>query len=330
LVVFLTGSELGSLRPCGCSGGQLGGLEKRPAVFDRVPASRRLIVETGNLAANDGEQDLIKFRIFFEAFKRLDYDFVCLTAQDIAMAERLGLSASPQQGFAILKDPDAGVEMLSKPFPDQGVTVTVASFDPRTTPVEQAASAFDMRGGTSTLDILVLRHCDSGVLQDIAAKVQGIDCIVCPSDSDEPHLLSEPGARPMVVTVGRFGRHIARLQVAVRGPQGEPALQFERISVTEDLPDDENLVQLYRQYQQLVGEANLLESYPRIPLPDDLAFTGSEDCRRCHEYEYDMWNTKAHADALASLKKVGSDRDPECVVCHVVGMEYEAFEGCRV
>ena len=58
-------------------------------------------------------------------------------------------------------------------------------------------------------------------------------------------------------------------------------------------------------------------------MPDGLAFTGSEDCRRCHEYEYDKWNMKAHADALASLKKVGSDRDPECVVCHVVGMEYE-------
>ncbi len=31
--IFFTGSELGALKPCGCSGGQLGGLSKRMAVF---------------------------------------------------------------------------------------------------------------------------------------------------------------------------------------------------------------------------------------------------------------------------------------------------------
>ena len=89
------------MRPCGCSGGQLGGLEKRPAVFDRVPASRRLIVDTGNLAAGDGEQDLIKFRILFEAMGLLDYDMVCLTDQDVAMAERLGLLDESPAGVRV-------------------------------------------------------------------------------------------------------------------------------------------------------------------------------------------------------------------------------------
>lgn len=323
LDIFLTGSVLGSLRPCGCSGGQLGGLEKRPAIFNRVPASRRLIVDTGNLAANDGEQDLIKFRIIFEALGLLDYDIVCLTGQDIAIAERLGLPANPQQAFGILKDQDAGSEVLTKQFPDHGVTVRVATFDPQTSPADRVAGLFAGGDATSTIDILILRRCDSGLLRDITAKSQGIDCIVCPSDSDEPHLLSDPGVRPLVVTVGRFGRHMCRLRVAVPEQRGEPVLQFESIPVTADLPDDPALVQLYKQYQQLVSEANLLESYPRLPLPDGLTFTGSEDCRRCHEYEYDTWGMKAHANALASLKKVGSDRDPECVVCHVVGMEYE-------
>ncbi len=323
LVVFLTGNELSSLRPCGCSGGQLGGLEKRPAVFDRVPASHRLLVGAGALVANDGEQDLIKFRILFEALRLLDYDVLCMTSQDLAVAESLGLLMNSQQEFVILKDQDPGSEVFTKQLPEAGATVRVAAFDPRTSPVDRVTELFGREDATPTLDILILRHCDDGLLEDITAKSQGIDCIVCPSDADEPHLLSEPGARPLVVTLGRFGRYICRLRAAKGGREGEPVLQFESIPVAADLPDDPALVQLYRQYQQLVNEANLLESYPRIPLPDGLAFTGSEDCRRCHEYEYDMWSTKAHADAMASLKKVGSDRDPECVVCHVVGMEYE-------
>ena len=91
----------------------------------------------------------------------------------------------------------------------------------------------------------------------------------------------------------------------------------------QKLPDDPALVQLYRQYQQLVGQSGLLESYPRVPLPAGLAFAGSMSCKPCHESAYDKWSTTAHAHALDALKKVGSDRDPECVICHVIGMEYE-------
>ncbi len=323
MVIFLTGSELGSLRPCGCSGGQLGGLEKRPAVFGRVPASRRLTIDTGALVANDGEQDLIKFRIMFEALRLLYYDAVCLTDRDQAIAERLGLLTALQQAFSILRDGNDGSGVFTKRFPDLGVTVNVASFDPRIASLEQATQLVDRAHDASSIDILILRHCDNGLLRDTIAKVGGIDCIICPSDADEPHLLSEPSVKPLVVTVGRLGRHLCRLQVVIAAPQGEPTLRFEAVPVAADLPDDPVLVQLYRQYQQLVSEANLLENYPRIPLPEGLAYTGSEDCKRCHEYEYDAWSMKAHGDALTSLKKVGSDRDPECVVCHVVGMEYE-------
>ncbi len=95
LVLFLTGSELGSLRPCGCSGGQLGGIEKRLAVFNSVPATRRLVVETGSLVPSDHEQDQMKFRILFEAFGRLNYDVVLLTGRDVEIAGRLGLFADP-------------------------------------------------------------------------------------------------------------------------------------------------------------------------------------------------------------------------------------------
>jgi hypothetical protein len=157
----------------------------------------------------------------------------------------------------------------------------------------------------------------------LAARVPEIDGIICPSDTDEPQLLSDPGVTPLVFTIGRFGRHVCRLDVAVSERAGEMTLRFEQIPVEAKLPDDEALVQLYRQYQQLVRDSHLLEKHPRIPLPGDLAYAGSASCERCHAYEYEKWSTKAHADALASLKKVGSDRDPECVGCHVIGMEYE-------
>jgi len=326
LTIFLTGNELSSLRPCGCSGGQLGGLEKRPAVFHRVPASDRLIVDTGTFLARDSEQDLIKLRIILRALDLLDYDVVRLTDFDVEMMERLGFVGDWQQAFDIITDraEESLPRTFVKRFPDRGLTVRVASFDPRTSGVEQVIRLFAGDEATSTVDILMLRQCDEGILREIAAKIPGIDCIICPPESDEPHILSGPDARPLVVTVGRFGRYVCRLRVATAGPSAEPALHFDVIPVTAELPDDQALVQLYQQYQQLVKESNLLESYPRLPLPEGLAYEGSESCKKCHEYEYEQWSAKPHAEAFATLTKVGADADPECVICHVVGMEYES------
>jgi hypothetical protein len=283
-----------------------------------------MVVDTGSLSAGDGEQDLLKFGIFWEAFRLLRYDLVCLTREDIAMAERLGLLTSPQQAFGLLEDRDGAVQVFRKQFRDLGLTVNVAAFDSRTTPAEDAADLFAGDPAASALNILILRDSDRVLLRDLIAKSKGIDCVIFPSDADEPHILSEGGATPLVITVGRLGRHIGRLQVTISAKGARPVLEYGSIPVVEELPDDAALVQLYKRYQQLVSAANLLESYPRFPLPDDLTFTGSESCRGCHSYEYDMWSEKSHAVALDSLKKVGSDRDPECVICHVIGMEYES------
>ncbi len=91
LTVYLTGSELGELKPCGCATGQLGGLEKRSAVLSNVPARRRLIVDTGSFVKGTDEQDIIKFKIIMRAFNLLDYDLVNLTKEDIEIAQDLAL-----------------------------------------------------------------------------------------------------------------------------------------------------------------------------------------------------------------------------------------------
>lgn len=328
--VFFTGSELGALKPCGCSGGQLGGLSKRAAIFDRSPAAGRVIVDTGTLVAGTGEQDLIKFRILFEAFRLLAYDLVHLTDTDVQIARMLGLSA-PQNGpFAVIgapwepdrKDLRAGFvkRLVGR---DGEVGVRFVSVDAQKDRPQSAAELFARPGGEYGVNILILRNADAESRR-IWAESAGADCLVVPSDSDEPRVLSEPGERPLTFAVARFGRYVSRLRVRFPGPGTEPALFLEDIPVEETLADDEALVNLYRQYQELVRRSELLEKYPRIPLPEGLEYVGSQACQQCHSYEHAAWSQKAHADAFATLVEVGSDRDPECVICHVIGMDRES------
>jgi hypothetical protein len=328
VVLFFTGSELGILKPCGCSGGQLGGLEKRTGIFAEIPRADRLVIDTGDLVQGTQEQDLIKFRIQFEAFSLLDYDLVHLTPQDLEIAGQLHILGDGDRAFDIIgaQGQDAGVpKAFSRQFSAGGrpLAVNVVAYDAQNGDIGATGVLFPDVLAEEAVNVLILRGCRRGATQNVLPTAPpNIDCVICPSDSDEPQILSVPGARPLAFTVGRFGRYVCRLDVTVPQQQGPAVLRFTEIRVEEQLPADEALVQLYRSYQQLVRESNLLEKYPRIPLPDDLVYTGSKSCASCHEYEFEKWSAQPHASALATLQKVGSDRDPECVICHVVGMEY--------
>ena len=49
-------------------------------------------------------------------------------------------------------------------------------------------------------------------------------------------------------------------------------------------------------------------------------YLGEKNCRRCHETEYQMYTKQQHAHAFATLENNQRDATPECLPCHVVGM----------
>jgi hypothetical protein len=331
LTVFLTGNELGALKPCGCSGGQLGGFDRRLAVLNSVPEDKRLIINTGSFVKSDSEQDLIKYHIIIQALQLLDYDLVNLGEQDIEIGSNLGMLEGIESAFNVISSYGTS-EMnipakFTKKFSLKGRTVlaTVAVFDPESTPIEQIEELFDLPAGVPTLNILILSNSDPGTIRSIAKTAPFVDCIVCPSESDEPALIGNPNRRPLAFTVGRFGRYVCGLKVTAPARVGQRLrLAFKEQPIEENLPKDDSLVKLYEDYQQIVKDRNLLEEHPRFALPDDLEYVGSISCKTCHEYEYETWNSKAHARAFSTLEKVNSQYDPECVVCHVIGMDYES------
>jgi hypothetical protein len=327
--VFLTGSELGALKPCGCSGGQLGGFDRRSAVFAGVPKQKRLIVDTGGLIKSDSEQDLIKFNIIIQAFSLLGYDLVNLTEKDMKTAQNLGLLSNPVVGFI---SPYGSGEKMAARFRTQyllnseHITISVLTFDVDTSPIEQIKEAFPREPGQQSVNILIINRCDDAIISSIA-NLGIVDCLVCPSESDEPMIIGDPnnpGRSGLVVSVGRFGRYVSRLQITQGGEKGKLKIDFSAIPVTEDLPQEKSLVELYKAYQQLVKDSNLVEKGGRFALPNGLKYTGSESCKLCHRAEYETCSDHAHSHAFSTLRRVGSQFDPECVVCHTVGMKYES------
>ncbi len=331
LTVFFTGSTLGALKPCGCSGGQLGGLERRRAIFDTVPRQRRLVVDTGSFVKGDGEQDLIKYNIIAQALQLLNYDLASLSEKDVEIGGNLNLLDDAAMGVHLIAPPygaaDANLPAkFTREVGLQGKTivVTIAAFDAKTASAEQVRGLFTPQAGAQSLNILILNQCDAGIIESVAAAAPSVDCLVCPAQSDEPIVLSDPGKKPFVFSVGRFGRHVCKLLIETGAGRNALKLNLQVIPVAENLEKDASLVSLYKDYQQVVRDSNLLEKYPRFAPPNNLEYVGSLSCKPCHDSEYEKWQETGHAKAYATLEQVGSQADPECVVCHAVGMEYQS------
>ena len=344
LTIFVTGNELGSMQPCGCSGGQLGGLDRRYAVLNAVGPQNCLIIDTGSLVSESTGQNIIKFSIIVQAFAQLGYDVVNLTEHDILIARQAGLLDGLSSLFNCITagSPD-DVKLpakYTKKFTLNGIVFEAAVVATETEDqIPRLPDLFSSPAGSpSTVNILILNRADARTIATVS-EMNLVDLLIVPPQSDEPTLVSDANAGPLVISSGRIGKYVGKIQAIFDGAGQKPRLVFASVPVTEDIPQHQPLVELYKDYQRLVKDANIIERQPRFILPGNLEYVGSKYCKLCHDYEYEKWMASKqvfipalskqaspdswHAGAFATLEKVGSEYDPECVVCHVVGMQYQ-------
>jgi hypothetical protein len=326
ITVFVTGNELGELRPCGCSGGQLGGFERRGALLNTVQPQQRLILDTGNLIKEENEQSLIKFDIIMQAFTLLKYDVVNLTRRDAAHAELIGnvpfklITAQNEEQVNLPQLFSKEIELDAN-----AVTVIAASFNDNERQTEKTIEKLAAANSGTAIKIAVFDGNESAAKYYLG-DMGGIDIVIVRTEADEPRVLKNAGKKAMMISAGQMGKYVGRLDVrrAKTGTGFEFA--YKGIAVDANLAQDPQLLELYKSYQTIVKNQGLLEKYPRYVLPDNLEYTGSTACglKGCHDYEYKTATTQKHAHAFESLVLSGSDYDPECVICHTIGMEYRS------
>ncbi len=331
VTIFLTGDVLGELKPCGCASGQLGGFEKRASILQKVTTDKKLVIDTGNFIADETEQDIIKFGIIMQALGMLGYDIVNLTDNDIRIATELGLLESVSfDVISYASEPDSTISATRTrelQIGDKCLLVAVSSAKGGSQQIESVQKLFPTRHNGHEgpiLNILITDDCREHLIEHIS-DMDVVDVLICPASADEPVIVDQKREKPMVLTVGRLGKYVGQLTVRL-GEGQSLQLDYKEVPVDEQLPSDEELVQLYKQYQFMVAEEELLEKVIKVPLPNGLQYLGSTSCgfgSSCHQYEYEKWSQKAHAKAYQTLVDVGSQYDPECIKCHVVGLDYE-------
>jgi 2',3'-cyclic-nucleotide 2'-phosphodiesterase (5'-nucleotidase family) len=127
-----------------------------------------------------------------------------------------------------------------------------------------------------------------------------------------------------LLTVGRDGKYVGQAEIVPpRVDGGSPRLADVRgVDLGPTTPEDSTARAIEAAYLQRVADEKLLEKVPRVTIPDGDHFAGSAACASCHPAAHRTWAASAHSHAWATLVHAGHQRDPDCVGCHVVGLEY--------
>lgn len=77
----------------------------------------------------------------------------------------------------------------------------------------------------------------------------------------------------------------------------------------------------------VINTGDTLFQTGELELEDKKAEVGKDRCMECHEETVVSWAKTAHARALDSLIRKGKEYDPQCLPCHVTGMNDKSHDG---
>ena len=109
-------------------------------------------------------------------------------------------------------------------------------------------------------------------------------------------------------------------QGVVRTSLGSAAPPFEVDWLTDAYPDHPDAKQPFQAYDDKVKALFFARLDTLEKQKTESPYLGAQACIPCHVKPAATWKKTRHAGAIGTLEKVGKQFDPECLACHVVGL----------
>jgi hypothetical protein len=348
--LIAAGDLRGEIQPCGCSpDGQQGGLPRRLSYLAgrlEGAAPRPLLVDLGNNFPTPSPQGKLKIALIQTLLRRFPPEAILPGPNELA----LGLSALEPALPWLLSNASGG-----SPFPrtrtverggrriglygylSPGETYQGPQVRLRLQAVEPALLAWvraTVAAERQDAAVLLFRG-DDGELA-VWARSGLFARIVAgnPSDDELHQVTGRPTDDALLPQVPTKGQGLLRMALPLAPAAGAPASGGKGVvaasPVTVDWlgdrwPDHPDAAPVFQAYDGQVkalffagmaGKRNEGEASP---------YGGAEACRPCHQVAAGVWDGTRHAHALATLERVGKQFDPECLACHVVGLNRGGF-----
>lgn len=359
-VLLFSGNWSGHLEPCGCTEKQLGGIDRRTDVIKEIAGKpqERLLLEAGPVIESQDRQGQLKLETFLYSMGQLNYDAIGLTGAEMLLlrdkivmdaAERPTLICSNMDGAGRKKF--GAEEFVTKTisFKGQKLECLVMSVvDPTgladdklrnelhledpVASVKKILTVQSVLPGQSSKDklVVVMLSAENASLEQKLQKIAALDILVTKGVSDTPESGSAQSNSPLVITTGKLGKYLARVDIAGAQVDSAEHYQFTAVEIDARFRRDPAIVNIIDDYQLRLQIEDLVadeSAINRRGLDEGNRFSGNASCADgsdCHQEVYKKWQSFGHAHAMETLIEENRQYDPECVTCHSVGMLYES------
>lgn len=300
-----------------------GGIRRRANLLRQLNADgKSVILENGGLIGSEGRQSELKAETLAEIFGDLGA-VIHLKSTDLklgpgalASVDRLAKKGAFVSGVSSIESHIVPTIVVKDQFAIGGVTANpdVAARVLGTQPIEPKTQVEQLVkfAGENQLTPVVMLEGGKAEAEQIAKDFPSVGLVVYTSHGD-PEAAPQAVGNTTLITPGELGKHVIQLNFS-----GGKFGGYSVLKLGPDVADDPKAARLFKTYLERVNEEGLLD---RIPRAESEGFAGSKSCRSCHQEAYDSWEKSKHAHALKTLEIEGQDRDPDCVGCHVVGLD---------
>jgi len=323
----------------------LGGLPRRATYIRSLTSQTTLLkVENGDLTKAGGRQDEMKAETMIDMLNDLQYDAINLGEKDFA----LGLSylQSLQKRFkgvflcGNVCKPDGPslfkeYTLIKRDLSRKPVRIVLTGLlsEQFRESVQSANPEVRLESPFKTLERLqaeinrqddvriLLYHGPRSEAEQLARRFTFFQIIVCAHEGDYPMEKKRVGDT-LLAGNGQDGKYIGQATITP-GASGQ-ASDVRYTALGPDIKEDARILQLKSAYLDRMAAEDLLGQVIKLPTSNGDTYTGSAACASCHQKAYETWQISGHAKAMQTLVSEKHDKDPECVACHVVGLEKES------
>ena len=349
--VVFTGEENGYLEPCGCSEKQLGGFPKRHTLINHLREKDEdlILLSLGDLIGKVGRQDEIKMETALEALDQMGYAAHNIGEKDLDMGtDLLGYISQISNVDFISSNIDSASQALEtkhfiiKEIETKDATLKIGILgivspgliENDYQDIEVMDPVLSLKPLLNDLhdktDILVLlSHAEMEESVEIAEACPELDLIISGHLVDRPDLYIEKVNHTYVIPVGEKGKYVGEITLSPQQKQTGKDEYFkclppviEITPLDERFADSSDIAMLLKIYQQRLKDEELLAQVFKSDTLSNMTFVGNDDCAVCHNKTFKHWEGTGHASAYETLVKAEHEYDPECVGCHVIGLNY--------
>lgn len=290
VTVIISGGARGHLSPCGCTKPMSGGLKRLATLIREYKAKGDTIwIDSGDITIEPGRQSQLKAETYSDIMGNLGVDVAAFTTNDQKQGVGLvaaGSALSKTKWLTAIPGPTNFTEQSQSV---RGISVSLTNSLAQSAGLEQSTDILLFDGSRSQISDTKIDH------QLIVTSTDGIPTV-------DGKIVS-PGSNLRGVVVATF--------------QGSTLLEARVELLPASVKEDKKADAIYRNYLSRVAEEGLIN---KVIKETNDPFVGSVNCKSCHGKVYSDYAKTKHAHAYQSLITDGHQADPDCVSCHVVGL----------